>query len=244
MAEIGGDMKNNDFVVGTGAPDSRPCHGIFVILVTGIPASGKSMLAERLSADLGLPWFSKDHIKEELFDTIGFASRAEKVRLGIASTSILYYLAEQMMQCGKPFILENNFEASSKPELMRLLERYGYRALTLRLTGDYARIYERFVQREKSPQRHPGHVTNSRYFKEEGAAPSPTITLKQYIAGIQSREMDSFCADGPAITVDTTDFSRVDWAALYREIDIFCRDGGGSAEITYHNPVDKPRLSQ
>lgn len=197
---------------------------MYCILVTGIPAAGKSVLAERLSAELGLPWFSKDRIKEELFDTIGFASREEKVRLGIASMEVLYYLAEQMMQCGKPFILENNFEANSKPGLLRLLERYGYRALTLRLTGDYARIYQRFVQREKSPERHPGHVTNSRYFREGGAAPSQTITLEQYIAGIQSREMDSFCANGSAITVDTTDFSRVDWEKLYQEIEKFQQD--------------------
>ncbi|MDE6640063.1 MAG: ATP-binding protein [Acetatifactor sp.] len=198
-------MKNNDFV----------------ILVTGIPASGKSMLAEKLSTDLGLPWFSKDRIKEELFDTIGFASREEKVRLGVASTEVLYYLAEQMMQCGRSFILENNFEAASGPGLVRLLERYGYRTLTLRLTGDYARIYERFVQRENSPSRHPGHVTNSHYSREEGAAPSPTITLEQYIAGIRAREMDSFCIGGPAITLDTTDFSRVDWDKLYQEIEKF-----------------------
>lgn len=103
-------MKNNDFAMGTGEPDGRPCQGTLAILVTGIPASGKSVLAERLSAELGLPWFSKDRIKEELYEG---------------------YL-----------ILENNFEESSKPGLVRLLERYGYRALTLRLTGDYACIYE------------------------------------------------------------------------------------------------------
>ncbi|MDE5589066.1 MAG: ATP-binding protein [Acetatifactor sp.] len=201
-------MKNNDFV----------------ILVTGIPASGKSMLAEKLSTDLGIPWFSKDRIKEELYDTIGFASREEKIRLGAASTEVLYYLAEQMMQCGKSFILENNFEAASRPGLVRLLERYGYRTLTLRLTGDYARIYERFVQRENSPLRHPGHVTNSQYSREEGAVPSPTVTLEQYIAAIRAREMDSFCVSGQVITVDTTDFSRVDWDKLYREINFFCRE--------------------
>ncbi|MBD5530015.1 MAG: ATP-binding protein [Lachnospiraceae bacterium] len=191
---------------------------MYCILVTGIPAAGKSVLAKRLSADMGLPWFSKDCIKEKLYDTLGFASREEKVRLGIASTEVLYYLAEQMMQCGKPFILENNFEASSRQGLVQLLERYGYRALTLRLTGDYARIYQRFAQRDKSSERHPGHVTNSRYFKGEGAAESQTITLEQYIAGIQSREMDSFSVDGPVITVDTTDFSKVDWERLYQEI--------------------------
>lgn len=218
--------------IGAGHLAGHSCPGGFVILVTGIPASGKSALAERLSVDLGLPWFSKDRIKEELFDTVGFASREEKVRLGTAGTEVLYYLAQQMMQCGKPFILENNFEASSRPELIRLLERYGYRALTLRLTGDYARIYERFVQRESSPLRHPGHVTNSRYFKEEGAVKSPTITLEQYIAGIQAREMDSFSAGGPVITVDTTDFSKVDWKELYQEIESFCKGGGGDEEIT------------
>ena len=191
---------------------------MYCILVTGIPAAGKSVLAKRLSADMGLPWFSKDSIKEKLYDILGFASREEKVRLGIASTEVLYYLAEQMMQCGKPFILENNFEASSRQGLVQLLGRYGYRALTLRLTGDYARIYQRFVQRDKSSERHPGHVTNSRYFKGEDAAESQTITLEQYIAGIQSREMDSFSVDGPVITVDTTDFSKVDWEKLYQEI--------------------------
>lgn len=191
---------------------------MYCILVTGIPAAGKSVLAKKLSADMGLPWFSKDSIKEKLYDTLGFASREEKVRLGTASTEVLYYLAEQMMQCGKPFILENNFEASSRQGLVQLLERYGYRALTLRLTGDYARIYQRFAQRDKSSERHPGHVTNSRYFKEEGAAESQTITLEQYITGIQSREMDSFSVDGPVITVDTTDFSKVDWEKLYHEI--------------------------
>ncbi len=211
-------MKDKDFVVGADKPDSRSCQGAFVILVTGIPASGKSVLAERLSTDLGLPWFSKDLIKEELFDTLGFASREEKVKLGIASTGIMYYLAEQMMQCHKSFILENNFEASSRQGLIQLLERYGYRVLTLRLTGDYARIYERFIQRENSPLRHPGHVTNSRYSKEEGAAQSPTITLEQFISGIQAREMDSFCIGDQVIDLDTTDFSKVDWEKIYQDI--------------------------
>ena len=190
----------------------------YVILVTGIPAAGKSVMAEMLSADLGLPWFSKDSIKEGLFDTVGFSSREEKVKLGVAATEILYYFAEQMMRRHKPFILENNFEASSRQGLVELLARYGYRAFTLCLTGDYARIYERFLQRDNSGGRHPGHVTNSGYSKDGGAAPSPVITLEQYVAGIRSREMDSFSVDGPVLTVDTTDFSQVDYEAVCREI--------------------------
>ncbi len=203
----------------------------FVILVTGIPASGKSVLAEKLSASLGLPWFSKDSIKEELYDAIGFGSREEKVKLGRAGTEILYYVAEQMMRAHTPFILENNFESESGPGLVKLLEHYGYRALTIRLTGDYARIYERFAQRDKSPLRHPGHVTNNRYSKQEGAVQSQTISLEQYIAGIRSRGMDSFSAGGQVIIVDTTDFSKVNWEGLYREIDGYMKAASQASPI-------------
>lgn len=96
------------------------------VLVTGIPASGKSALAEFLSKRLALPMMSKDKIKELLFDAVGFRSRAEKVALGNGSMEILYYFAEQMMKLNKPFILENNFERSSKEGIEGLLAQYNY----------------------------------------------------------------------------------------------------------------------
>ena len=55
------------------------------ILVSGLPATGKSTMAAYLSKQLGIPVFSKDAIKERLFDTLGFSSREEKVRLGVAA---------------------------------------------------------------------------------------------------------------------------------------------------------------
>ena len=86
----------------------------YCILVTGIPASGKSTIAEYLAEKLSLPCFSKDAFKEILFDTVGFRSREEKVSLGIAAMEILYDAAERLMQRGLPFLLENNFEHVSK----------------------------------------------------------------------------------------------------------------------------------
>ena len=80
------------------------------VLITGIPAAGKSTLAKYLGEQLNLPVLSKDRVKELLYDTVGFRSRAEKVRLGIAAMEIMYYAAEQLMLCGRQFIMENNFE--------------------------------------------------------------------------------------------------------------------------------------
>lgn len=74
---------------------------MYCILVTGIPASGKSTMAEFLAERLRLPMLSKDKIKEILFDDVGFASRSEKVALGISAMNILYYTAQQLMKCGR-----------------------------------------------------------------------------------------------------------------------------------------------
>lgn len=124
---------------------------MYCILVTGIPAAGKSTLAGRLADALALPLLQKDAIKEILFDDLGFRSREEKVKLGVASMDIMYHMAGRLMALGQPFILENNFEDVSRPGLLALLERYGYTALTVSLTGDYRRIYERFLQRNADP---------------------------------------------------------------------------------------------
>ena len=75
------------------------------ILVSGIPAAGKSTIARLLSHKLGIPVISKDDIKEILFDHIGFTSREEKVRLGTASMDVMYYAASQMLKTNTPCII-------------------------------------------------------------------------------------------------------------------------------------------
>lgn len=191
---------------------------MYCILVAGIPASGKSAIAAFLSERFKLPVLSKDAMKEILFDEIGFASREEKVRLGTASAKLLYYAAGQLMQCGRPFILENNFEDASRQGLLDVLEKYGYTAVTVMLTGDYRAIYTRFLAREKSPQRHRGHVVNDRYPEDEERRTPAPISYEGFVAGITGRGMDRFMLPGPRIVVDTTDFGRVKWEKLLEEI--------------------------
>lgn len=140
---------------------------MYCILVSGIPASGKTVLAEYLSASLHIPVVSKDKIKEILFDTIGFRSRTEKVALGTGAMETMYYFAGQMMRIGQPFLLENNFENVSRPGIQSLLEKYGYQAVTVRLTGDYNVLFNRMIERNNSPDRHKGHIVNDYYQKPE-----------------------------------------------------------------------------
>nr|WP_289767592.1 AAA family ATPase [uncultured Acetatifactor sp.] len=195
---------------------------MYCILVTGIPAAGKGTMAEAMSERLKLPVISKDTIKELLFDNVGFQSRAEKVNLGIASMEIMYYVAGQLMKAGQPFILENNFEHSSEHGIKNLLEKYQYSALTITLTGDYKVIYQRFLKRESSPDRHRGHVVNDCYpEKKENHPKTPktkTISYENFVCGIEQRGFDAFLIDGRQIKVDTTDLSKINMEELFSQI--------------------------
>lgn len=183
---------------------------MYCVLVSGIPAAGKSTFAEFLSDKLRIPMISKDKIKELMYDGIGFQSREEKVKLGIASMDILYYFAEQLMKCGQPFILENNFENVSREGLLAILGRYSYTAFTVTLTGDYDKIYQRFLERNSSPGRHRGHVVNDCFPEKEGGGEAKIIPYETFVSGITKRGMDRFTANGPQIILDTTDFEKVD----------------------------------
>ena len=196
---------------------------MYCILVTGIPASGKSTIADFLAETLKLPVISKDRIKELMYDVIGFQSRDEKVKLGIASMDIMYYMAEQLMRNDLPFILENNFENMSKAGLMEILDKYSYDAITVTLTGDYCKIYQRFLERNSSPDRHRGHVVNDCYPEINEEKIISQISYENFVNGITSRGMDRFAANGPHIILDTTDFTKVDQNALLHSI-INCRD--------------------
>ncbi len=196
---------------------------MYCILVTGIPAAGKSTMAEFLAEYLGLPVISKDKIKELLYDTIGFCSREEKVMLGLAGMNIMYYMAEQLMKRGQSFILENNFENVSKEGLVAILEKYSYKAITVTLTGDYEKIYQRFLKRNDSPDRHRGHVVNDCYPEKMKNNFVASIPYESFVNGIVNRGMDRFVANGPHIILDTTDFTRIDKGRLLQQI-VDCRE--------------------
>lgn len=186
---------------------------MYAILIAGAPACGKTTLARGLSKELSIPAVSKDEIKERLFDTAGFRSRGEKVALGQGSEQILYYFAARLLDAGQPVILENNFENSSQEGLAALFAPRSCRALTLLLQAEPDTLYARYLQREKSPARHLGHVFNSSYPPPEGAPlPSP-LTREQFLSGIRQRGMADFHF-GQTLPVDAAFPEKIDIPAL------------------------------
>lgn len=71
-----------------------------LILITGHPCTGKTTLGKRLAEELNLPFVSKDDFKELLFDTLGWKDREWSKKLGTASYTILYHVAESILKTG------------------------------------------------------------------------------------------------------------------------------------------------
>lgn len=190
---------------------------MYCILVAGVPASGKTTMARCLSQTLNAPLFSKDAIKETLYDTVGFASRAQKVKLGEAAFAMMIQAADECLAHGLPVILENNFETATNPALRDMLARRGCPALTVMMTGDWETVHARFVLRNASPERHRGHVVNDCYPEGPGpSAPVPAMALEEFVRAFHGRGMDRPPVAGPCIVVDATDVARISGRRMRR----------------------------
>ena len=63
-----------------------------LVIVTGLPCTGKTVLAHRLAHDIHIPIIAKDDLKESLFDSLGWSDRDWSIKLGRATIQLLYQL--------------------------------------------------------------------------------------------------------------------------------------------------------
>ena len=172
----------------------------YVILIAGIPASGKTTYARHISEKLNIPFVGKDAIKEKLYDVLKYdTSRRENSKLyGAASYSVFFHIAECLMKADVSFVLESNFSPASADVLLPLVQQYHYRALTVLFDADIKVLHKRFCERDATVERHPGLVTKGTVLVDFDTFSEGTLPLRD------------FCI-GERITVDTTDFSKVDY---------------------------------
>jgi predicted kinase len=128
-----------------------------LVVVTGPPASGKTSLAQALAHELGLPWISKDALKETLYDALGSGEELEP-RLEEAARRLLLTVAEQQLASGLSAIVESNFDRDADPAPPeRLWREHATRVVQIHCRGEGTQLLERFAERAASDERHPGH---------------------------------------------------------------------------------------
>ena len=98
----------------------------YIIIITGELAAGKTSYGRKISEELKIPFFSKDIIKEILFDSLSDNNLEyeAKRKIGVSSYAVFYYIIEEQMKVGLPIIAESNFVKESVPILKKLLKKW------------------------------------------------------------------------------------------------------------------------
>lgn len=134
-----------------------------LIIVTGLPATGKSTVGRRLAERFGLPMISKDAIKEPLLDYIGAPDAAVSRLLSDASFAVLFAITRELLGSGVDVLLEGNFRPGEhEPALRSIVEVQAAGLPACRIAQVLCRVDEptrvaRLQQRAADVSRHPGH---------------------------------------------------------------------------------------
>lgn len=182
-----------------------------LIIITGLPGTGKTTLGWRLADDLRLPFIHKDGIKELLFDTLGWSDREWSKKLGLASYALLEYFIEVQLRGGVSFIVESNFHPILSTEMFRRLQaRYDFDPVQILCYAGGNILFQRFKARASTDERHPGHVEPANF--------------DEFRDVILSGKLAPLDIGSNVIEVDTTDCGNVDYEGIVRRIGKYLHD--------------------
>ena len=128
-----------------------------VVLVNGVPASGKSMLARALAAETGWPVLALDTVKEALFAHLGAGDRERTRLLGRASYQAIF-AAIGDFPAGATAIVDAWFGFQPREVLVGHLQRAGVeRVVEVWLRASPELVSARYAERAKRRiDGHPG----------------------------------------------------------------------------------------
>jgi predicted kinase len=176
-----------------------------IIIVTGRPAAGKSTFAKWLSQELKFPLVSKDSIREELFDRLGWKDRKWAQELGIASVDMMFYFAQAELEVGHSIIMDNFFYPPvSNPRFQVLKEKYHAESIQIVCDSDRETLFQRFKARADSGDRHPGHGDHD--------------VLEELYVNLADHSSPILEIGGSVIEVNTTDFTKVDYQEILKQV--------------------------
>ena len=176
-----------------------------IIIVTGRPAAGKSTIAKWLSQELKFPLVSKDNIREELFDRLGWKDRQWAQELGKASVDMMFYFASTELAVGRSIIIDNSFYPPvSNPRFQALKKEYHAQSIQIVCDSDRETLFQRFKARADSGGRHPGHGDQD--------------VLTELYANLADNSSPILEIGGPLIEIDTTDFSSVNYQEILKQV--------------------------
>lgn len=174
-----------------------------LILIAGMPGTGKSTFARYLSTTKHMPLVCYDEIKSKEWAILEKVDGLDNTKMtGLFGYEYFWFFIEELMKSGSTLIAEYFFHPLNEEELNRLVDKYGYESVTVVFDSDTKIAYNRFTERNKSDERDAGLRVNLPYQDFEKA----TLPNK------------SFCFGDKNLYVNTDDFESVSYDRIVEDI--------------------------
>ena len=125
-----------------------------VVIVSGLPAAGKSSLSRRLARDLGFVVVCRDRLVVEsgLRDVQAALPAGQWQMVPATTDRIMNFLIDAVLDAGQGVVIDGNFNWHEQRQPVReLVERRRARSIEICLWGEPAVLKERFERRADPP---------------------------------------------------------------------------------------------
>jgi dephospho-CoA kinase len=177
-----------------------------MVLVSGVPATGKTTFAEWLSSEICAPLVSRDRVIEKYVEIAGENLDEEQKR--VISHSIpavlFWFFCEEIMKSSSPLIIEAGFTNQMKESINGLIEKYKYQTINVHFDAPVEITHRRFHERSARAKEIPLEIFK-KALEQDGKV----------------KEAYNFRYGDCIINVDTTDFSTVSYNDIAEQIRMY-----------------------
>jgi glucokinase len=163
--------------------------GLGLVVVSGLPASGKTTLSRSLATELGFVHVWRDGLKVPLRPMTDAVPAESFDVVGLAMNELVNSIVSAVLDAGTGAVVDSNFNREDQADaLRRLVAERRPRCFEICLWGDADVLTQRFIDR---------------------ADPPLTQDLRPYFETVLHRERRPVLDTAVLVEVDTTDFSRL-----------------------------------
>lgn len=195
-----------------------------IIILQGGPATGKTTLGKKVAKEFQFPYFSKDNIKELIFDYIGLPTtpalfsdntsqntsddenegKLSGMKMDEASVAILFQLIEAHIQVKKSCIIDCTFDEIHSSTFKKLKSKYFFLTIQIYCYADLDVLSQRYIERAETRERHPGHFDN--------------LLLQSFLEDPSRYDLRPLDIEGAMFSINTTNHSSKDYDQLIDSI--------------------------
>jgi len=179
-----------------------------LIIVSGLPGTGKTTLTEKIADKFNIPGVSMDAIKEVMWNTMGHEFEFEFAdKVGKTAFELLFHFIEVSLSKNVSLAIEAHFHPELNNERFnKLKEKYGTNLVQVYCDCETEALRKRFSERMEKDTYHRGHKHVISLYGKEKVLNS---------LGTKNKRLN---IDGVTYDLDTTNLGEIDYDKLYNFI--------------------------